>query len=351
MSLPIRTTADDIDAVCRYLVTKPIGATLAEAKAILDKKFLDGRKLAALKFWGLIEDDDNRLKVTERGRRIVRDSGAFRGEVLREVIHEIKPYAALVEKVSNGYGVTFTVNELAAYWHDFFSNEVSALEKTLSAQAICFFHIAQAADLGVLTIGRRGQQTRFDFDSDATQTFFNAPMTDIQQGLLPLPLRESTTDAVGVQPEGSDVKSRQVEMEDELVEPINAPASNKVFITQGVNKDILDQVRVIVSYGRNELMVSTDNNTNDESSLLDVIKDMKSCHTAVIHVSSEDLHRDNLRGLLNIGAAMAIYEKKFVILAHEDTTIPDELKGIPVCAYDADQLDTMAFLRAFNQFQ
>ena len=45
MSLPIRTTIEDIDAVCDYLVKKPTGATFAEAKAVLDKKRLDGRKL------------------------------------------------------------------------------------------------------------------------------------------------------------------------------------------------------------------------------------------------------------------------------------------------------------------
>ena len=67
MSLPIRTTLEDITAVCAYLVTKPTGATLAEAKAVVDKKCLDGRKLAALKFWGLIEDDGNKMKITDQG--------------------------------------------------------------------------------------------------------------------------------------------------------------------------------------------------------------------------------------------------------------------------------------------
>ena len=67
MTLPIRTTLDDIDAVCGYLATKPTGATQAEAKAVLDKRRLDGRKLAAMKFWGLIEDAGDKLKITELG--------------------------------------------------------------------------------------------------------------------------------------------------------------------------------------------------------------------------------------------------------------------------------------------
>ena len=95
MSLPIRTTMEDIDQVCGYLANKPIGATLAEARSIVDNKHLGGRKLTALKFWGLIEDDDNRIKITERGRQSVRNSGAFRSDVLREVVHQVQPYSAV----------------------------------------------------------------------------------------------------------------------------------------------------------------------------------------------------------------------------------------------------------------
>ena len=77
MLLPIRTTVDDIHAVCVYLVTKPTGATLKEARAVVDKKFLDARKLAALKYWGLIEDDESKLKITNQGRQCVSKTGVL----------------------------------------------------------------------------------------------------------------------------------------------------------------------------------------------------------------------------------------------------------------------------------
>ena len=74
MTLPICTTVEDIQAVCGYLPRKPPGATLKEAKAVLDSKILDRRKLSAFKFWGLIEDQD-RLKLTPRRREAVQDHG------------------------------------------------------------------------------------------------------------------------------------------------------------------------------------------------------------------------------------------------------------------------------------
>ena len=76
MALPIRTTVADIEAVCSYLATKPTGASTAEAKAVLDSKVLDGRKLNALKFWGLIDDNGGKMRLTEPGRRLAKDKGA-----------------------------------------------------------------------------------------------------------------------------------------------------------------------------------------------------------------------------------------------------------------------------------
>jgi hypothetical protein len=73
MTLPIRTTVDDISVICKYLASKPTGATLQDLRAVLDKKYQDGRKLNALKFWGLVEDENQKLRVTPKGRALVRD--------------------------------------------------------------------------------------------------------------------------------------------------------------------------------------------------------------------------------------------------------------------------------------
>ena len=61
MALPIRTTLDDVTDLLAYFSKKPTGATVQEAKTVLDPKRLDGRKLAAMKAWGLIEDGDGEI--------------------------------------------------------------------------------------------------------------------------------------------------------------------------------------------------------------------------------------------------------------------------------------------------
>jgi hypothetical protein len=57
MSLPLKTTADDVRAIAKYLKTKPTGASVAEVKAV-SKALADGRKLAALAGWGIITRSD-----------------------------------------------------------------------------------------------------------------------------------------------------------------------------------------------------------------------------------------------------------------------------------------------------
>lgn len=350
MSLPIRTTLDDIDAVCGYLVTKPTGATLAEAKAVVDKKRLDGRKLAAVKFWGLIEDDNDKLKITDRGRQCVRDFGSSRSDVLRDVVREVRPYVALVERVVHRRESTITATEVAAHWHEHFRDQASESEKTLNDQAVCFFQVAQGADLGTLKLGRKGLPTRFDFDVDTARTFIDMPTTS----------EEAVSED---EPTAKDDESETVYSLDAPAEADNAaPDNNRVFITHGNNERILDQVKELVTFGKFKPIVAMEHETPAKPVPEKVMNDMRECRAAVIHVSTENVLRDNegkavpqINGnvLIEIGAAMALYGDKFVLLVEEGLDLPSNLQGLYECRYAGDELNMtaiMKLLKAFNDF-
>ena len=72
MPLPVRTALADIEAICRYLIAKPDGASPAE---LINEKALDRRKLSALKFWGVIEDAGGKLRLSERGLCVTSNAG------------------------------------------------------------------------------------------------------------------------------------------------------------------------------------------------------------------------------------------------------------------------------------
>lgn len=357
MPLPIRTIIDDVEAVCSYLVTKPTGATLAEAKAVVDKKHLDARKLAALKIWGLIEDRaDSKMRITDRGRNCVRNAGAGRSEALRDIVHELKPYTAVVERVALRREKTMPATDVAAHWYEHFKNEVSDSDKTLNDQAICFFHVAQGADLGVLTIGRQGLPTRFDFDSDAVRAFVDG------SGAGPIDNLPSFDD-------DADGDHDQVESDSvDDIETGHIPATshvtsgNRVFITHGKNAKILEQVKELVVYGKYEPIVAIEHETAAKPVPQKVMDDMRTCKAAVIHVSTDRVLYDennnaipqiNQNVLIEIGAAMALYGNKFVLLVEEGLTLPSNLQGLYECRYDGNELNmpaTMKLLRAFSEF-
>lgn len=353
MSLPIRTTLDDITAVCGYLATKPTGATMAEAKAVVDTKRLDGRKINALKFWALIKEDGNRLKLTELGRTAVKDQGAQLSNVLREVVRRVRPYAAIVERAAHRDESTVTTTEVATHWHEHFNGEVSEKDKILNDQAVCFFQVAQGADLGALTIGRKGQPTRFDFDLDAALAFV--------KGVSPLPadLHEEPEEI-----EKPDWGGTTAAIEAPLSAADNAAAKgNRVFITHGKNRKILEQVKEIVTFGKFEPVVAKEHETTSKPVPDKVMEDMRSCQVAVIHVGSEGVLHDkdgnevpqiNGNVLIEIGAAMALYGRNFILLVEEGLKLPSNLQGLYECRYQGEELSmsaTMKLLKAFNEFK
>ena len=350
MSLPIRTTVDDIAAVCGYLVTKPTGATLAEARAVVDRKRLDGRKLAALKFWAFIEDYDVKLKITERGRRFVKDSGSARSDVLRDVVREAQPYEALVERVVHRRESTITATDVAAHWYEHFKEHVSESDKILNDQAVCFFQVAQGADLGTLKVGRKGQPTRFEIDLDTARAFIGMPTT--------------TGDAASTDnPTEADDDSESSSGFDTPVQASDAVLrSNRVFITHGDNKKILNQVKELVTYGKFEPVVAMEHETAAKPVPEKVMSDMRTCRAAVIHVSRENMLYDDKRNavpqingnvLIEIGAAMALYEDKFILLVEDGLDLPSNLQGLYECRYEGDELNMaaiMKLLKVLNEF-
>ena len=351
MSLPVRTTLEDVSAICGYLATKPTGATLAEARAVVDSRYLDGRKLAALKYWQLIEEADNKIKITDLGRGIVRDSGAFRSEALREVIRRVPAYSAVVERVAFGRETTMPATDVAAQWHEHFREESSDTDRGLNDQAVCFFQIAQGADLGTLIVGRSGMPTRFDFVPDVVLSFVER--VDVpENGSIPvsaLPV-ESARKEVDQLDRGSAEATK-----------INA-RGNRVFLTHGENLKILDQVKQIVTFGKFEPVVAMEHETGAKPVPQKVMDDMKTCDAAVIHVSAErvlfdrdenEVHLINENVLIEIGAAMALYDGRFVLLVEEGVTLPSNLQGLYECRYRGSELNmeaTMKLLQAFNEF-
>jgi hypothetical protein len=359
VSLPIRTTMSDVDDMCGYLITKPIGAMVPEAKAVLDAKVLDGRKISAMKSWGLLEENGGRMRITDRGRLVAKNGGARRAVALREAVASNAPYRGAVERAVHRGENTLTATDVAAHWHQHFKAEVSDNEKILNDQAICFFHLAEGADLGRLTIGRRGQPTRFDLDEPNARDFLSVQAADIA-GSGNGGLHDDALEKAPLPSEHGDA----LPATSELRAPGKAPErGNRVFITHGSNRKILGQVKELVAFGKFEPVVAQERETAAKPVPDKVMDEMRTCQAAVIHVGLEGVLYDkdsneypqvNGNVLIEIGAAMALYGRNFILLVEEGVKLPSNLQGLYECRYSGDELNmpaTMKLLKAFNEFK
>ena len=151
--------------------------------------------------------------------------------------------------------------------------------------------------------------------------------------------------------------------------PLTVPAdkalskNTRVFITHGKNRDIVQQIKELLVFGKFDPVVAMEHETVSKPVPEKVLDDMRSCFAGVIHVDAEDElldskgathHKINENVLIEIGAAMALYRNNFVLLVGKGIHLPSNLQGLYVCHYDGQNLDyqaTMKLLKAFNEFK
>jgi predicted nucleotide-binding protein len=345
MALPIRTTIEDIQEVCDYLATKPTGASLKEAKAVLDAKRLDARKLNALRFWGLIEDQEGKLKVTSKGREFVKDE-AGRIRILTKIIKEVDPYMAIVERAAHRHEDTLTVTDVAAHWHDHFKNLVSDSEKILKDEAVCFFQLASGASLGTLIVGRKGQPTRFSFTAEALNRF-------VKEGRGAL---KTTPEGVGEEQEKKETPTKPLREEEKLIS-----LGQGIFVAHGKKKKPLEQLKKILNEFKIPYKVAIEEPSLGRPISSKVREIMKSCNCAILIFTADEEFRDKEGNVVwrpsenvvyELGATGYLYDNRIVIMKEDRVNFPTNFRDIGYIAFEEDQLEakTMDILKELIGF-
>lgn len=142
-----------------------------------------------------------------------------------------------------------------------------------------------------------------------------------------------------------------------------ASPNKKVFITHGRNKGLVDPIRKLLAFGEMEAIVSVERQSVSQPVPEKVMSDMRDCGAAIIHVEGEMTLLDteakehvvlNPNVLIEIGAAMALYGKKFILLVKEGVKLPSNLQGLYEVRYEGDTMDgnaTIRLLEAINQLK
>ena len=136
--------------------------------------------------------------------------------------------------------------------------------------------------------------------------------------------------------------------------------NRRVFITHGKNKAFVDPIKKLLQFGELEAVVSVDQQSVSQPVPDKVMNDMRSCGAAIIHVSDELKLMDNeakehvilnSNVLIEIGAAIALYGRRFILLVKDGVKLPSNLQGLYEVRYSGEVLDgdvTIRLMEAIN---
>jgi Predicted nucleotide-binding protein containing TIR-like domain len=167
-----------------------------------------------------------------------------------------------------------------------------------------------------LVVGRKGHQTRFELAESDAQTFVD------EANIAALQYTEGVDDCSGA--EKAPTK-------------YHGGSKPRVFITRRrMNKKIVEQVKELLLFGKFDPVVAPERETTKPLPH-DVMDEMRGCVTAVIHVGFDALllggdrnEEPHISGdvLIELGAAMALFGRNFIVLVEEGVTLPANLHGL-----------------------
>lgn len=175
-------------------------------------------------------------------------------------------------------------------------------------------------------------------------------------------------DAIDVDANGHEVQSspqNEQRQDARVVErpPASLLANRRVFITHGRNQQIVAQLKELLTFGSFEPVVAVEIESAAKPVPDKVLDEMRSCGAAIVHVGAEQKLIDpnggevamlNPNVLIEIGAAMALFGRKFILLVERGVTLPSNLQGLYEVRFEGTKLDydaTMKLLKAFNDFK
>jgi len=143
----------------------------------------------------------------------------------------------------------------------------------------------------------------------------------------------------------------------------NESRMRRVFITHGRNTSFIEPIKELLGFGELIPVVSIHKESVAQPVPDKVMNDMRGCGAAIIHVDGEMKLLDseakehtiiNSNVLIEIGAAMALYGRRFILLVREGVKLPSNLQGLYEVRYQGDALDgavTIKLLKAINEMK
>jgi hypothetical protein len=145
--------------------------------------------------------------------------------------------------------------------------------------------------------------------------------------------------------------------------PDDAARLRRVFISHGKNRALIEPIKKLLLFGEFVPVAEIESHTVSQPVPTKVMAGMRSCGAAIIHVEDERRIPDdkgevhvvlNENVLIEIGAAMALYGERFILVVKEGVRLPSNLQGLLQLRYKGDTLDvneTVALMEAMKDMK
>src|SRR5437868_1044279 len=173
-ALPLALTAADVREVVQYLRKKPGGVSFNEALDAIKKQVFDPRKVHAYEALGLVLRQGERLELSplghELGRRLAPVAQGF-----RTLLDSQAPYRAVLAWAARQGMEVIVQQAVAGFWQEHHPQALAAAdERTIESTVVCFFQLCQAAALGTVVIGKKGQPTRLRVEQEELRAYLTS---------------------------------------------------------------------------------------------------------------------------------------------------------------------------------
>lgn len=301
ISLPVLATTTDVREAIRFLKHHPEGITMVQAMDALRKRIFDARKVSAYEFWKIIRRTGDRLKLTSLGWELAKCLTP-EAQLYRTVLSNIPAYHCGLQWINDQDLELVTHLDIGEFWREQHADVLQGDdEKQLEAYAATFFQICHAAEVGMLTLGRKGQPTRLHIYPSELKSYLNGN----ERAQIPSP----TANCVAAKIVARTAPSR--------------PA--RVFVSHQQKPALLKHI--INALELADLQYETFDRA--EHAIEQTLAALERCDSAVI-VITDDRVVDELL-LIQIGAALVHYKKRLLLVVNEGVSLPANVGDASVC--------------------
>jgi hypothetical protein len=343
-TLPLLATAADVRGVVQYLRKKPGGVTINEAVDAIKKQVFDPRKVLAYEALGLVERQSERLKLSALGHELGRKLQPV-AQVFRTLLNGQAPYRDVLAWAARQDMDVIVQADAARFWQERHPQALAAHdEHAVEASVVCFFQLCQAAALGTVIIGKKGQPTRLRVEREELLAYLDTE---------PAPAPEQATTDEQVAPlERAARRPQRTAEADEL----------RILVARGRDAVLGEQVCAAFDLADIESRIverSTAPRTLPDDTTLAA---MHECNAALVIITRQDcqpndagkhLLREQLR--IEIGALFTLYRGRVVCLWERGVAPPAELQPLSAGTFDPRAelpwADVLRLVRAVKQFR